>query len=145
MGYDSRLIIVTAPHLGKDNKPTDTWKDTPFCLELASVDLCKVGPGPVGELFAASIRAEKVRIEFNGWRYSFYGADGNTQVSIDRYNDPVSPVDLDDLIAAIHSEIDGEEYPYRRHTMALGLLEAIAADKAQGRWPEGVVVLHYGH
>lgn len=148
MGYESNLYICAAPHLDEDGAPRMIYDDVAYCQVVAEYDLSKMGSGPVQDLFQSSIKAEKARIEVHTWKHGIYErAEGNTQYSTDKYGDPLAPVSLDELVAALRQQTETDEpHAYRRLAPALALLQAFSDQQADGRWgPEGILVLHYGH
>jgi len=113
---------------------TKTW----FSL-MATLDLCKIGDGPLSKL------VEKAKIKAKKPKHFYYVyLDGNTEEEEDCYGDHFKPVEIAEVIKALEQEQALEaskgENRYRRFVWALGLLKAI-----QSQDGEHVKVLFYGH
>ncbi len=156
MGYEIKLIIGKAtgvkwperekdkrkPYadgsgfedkLDKDGNPVLTGRTGIFFQTMAEVDLCKIGSGPLDALHSKTIGTAKAN---PATFYEFYGTtDGNHAVSVDRYDDPLWPVSVVEVLTALKKE-GGD---YRRVKWTIGLLETMADD------PEELEVMFFGH
>ena len=117
MGYEVKLYLgeVAAPF------PTETRA---FLMEVASVDLCKVG-------FDFT--------EHGGVPVYLYGPDGgNTRTVEDRYGKQLVAITPESALNSLQRAAKRDSY--RRYDMAIALLETFIAGKFDN---PGVVV--YGH
>lgn len=122
MGYESRLHVVSV---------CDDYAQI-----IGMVDLCKIGGKP--DVFKHPIC------------YDVYIDSGNEPTIKDKYGDHLTDCSLDEAIDCIEKMnkevIENNEFgghSYRRFTVALGLLRAIANDTL---WEnENIRVIHYGY
>lgn len=159
MGYESKIYLVeshNAAHLTggflKDDYTRDHLRDEKgelvpgpqgrYCSVIAMIDLCKCGyDAPVSTVISEAIKAQKAVLASEAKPAPFGLYQGEDFVVEDPYGDPLAPIDLDDLIAALETEVAGE-YAYRRFTLALGMLKTFRDLRAD--YPS-TFVLHYGH
>lgn len=117
MGYESKLIVVDVTNL-EDN-------GLKWAAKIAEIDLCKAG-----------IPAEFFKKKAGCY---IYADDGNTKITVDRYDDPLTVCsDVPKFIAWMKEQHEIEYY--RRRPMAIALLESINEED----WAN-IKVLHYGH
>jgi hypothetical protein len=161
MGYETRLIVGKAtdqkmPEFERDlTKPYDdgsgfekkkdadgndipTGRTIQWFHNMAEVDLAKMGEGPLSDLHDRYVKFAK---DAPAVAWEVYGfTDGNHAVTEDCYGDPLTPVPIAEVLAALKKEnsIAGQN-KYRRVLWAIALLEAMVDD------PEGLSVLFYGH
>ncbi len=114
MGYEVRMKIGRAIDYSNDKEEVN---EISFLVD-AEIDLSVIGGGALGKLVMKSQTAAE---ENKKESYYFYGSDGNSRITRDNYDAPFSPVEIDEVIAAIES--DGDEY--RRFKWALALLNSI--------------------
>lgn len=149
MGYEIQLI---AGEIGS----TDTF------IEIARVDLSKIGNGPLHNLIAYA--KGKDTPNFIDWKFlkdvkgSHLGVDpssseifgigmdyktvsiweGDEKISEDPYGDPLPAVPLLHILAAIDQEL--KLGGYRRFSLAKALLDEFATSK----W-DNIFIVPYGH
>lgn len=128
MGYEITLVIGSI--LGGGNGDC--------ILTIATVDLCKIGDGPMSTLNAKDQNRDK------GKSY-FYADDGNTHITKDLYDAPLRVRSPREVIQALEgekriSEERGETF-YRRFDVALAMLKRIEETFIH----EAVGVLFFGH
>ena len=123
MGYEVRLFAVERLTDFDDGGPA-------FASVVAEIDLCKIGDGKMSDLHTASTPLKP--------RAYVYGLDGDTQFKLDRYDKPLSVMEVDDVIKAI--EHDNKTEKYRRFTMALAMLKVFRKE-----FGKEAKVLGYGH
>ena len=123
MGYESKLVIVKKSHLGADpDCDNKTWAE-----KIAEVNLSCVGN------------------ECAFWNYPptdcyYYDDEVDHPILKDKYEEELKEIPLDDCITIL--EDANTKDPYRRYTIALGLLKAFNDND----WCDGdIVVLHYGY
>jgi len=129
MGYEIKLIIGNLSEGGNGNQ---------CCLIIGTIDLCKVGDGPMSTLNAK-------REDTDNGKVYFYADDGNTQIKKDLYDAPLRLRTLREVIKALEeeskiSEEKGETF-YRRFDIALAMLKRIEKTFTGER----VGVLFFGH
>ena len=149
MGYEIKLI---AGEIGA----TKTF------IEIASVDLSKIGNGPLSKLIAYSKGKETP--DFSDWKFlkdvkgSHLDVDtsaseifdigmnynnveiweGDGKISEDLYGDPLPAIPVKQVLAALHEELKYERY--RRFELAKELLEELSTSK----W-DNIFIVPYGH
>jgi hypothetical protein len=149
MGYEIKLIAG------------DITSDKSF-LEIASVDLSKIGNGPLSKII--SYAKGKETPDFNDWKFlkdvkgSHLGLDpltseifdvgmnydnvsiweGIDKISEDPYGDPLPAMPIQHVLAAINAELKIEKY--RRFELAKQMLDELASSK----W-DNIFVVPYGH
>ena len=111
MGYEVRMKIGNVSSSG-------------FISSIAEVDLCKIGDDRIDQLVQDSQNPEK---NISGKPVYFYGADGNTQITEDRYGKRMYPVSAKVVLNTFKKEMkeNKESAEYRRYKMALVLLESV--------------------
>ena len=117
MGYESKLYVVDKHDWKFANKK---WGEV-----IAMFDLCSVP-----------------RLNFSSYPATdcyIIADDGNTEITEDRYGDPLKEVPIQDAINMIEKAIETEDY-YRRYKPCLDMLKGFNPDN----WGN-LVVLHYGH
>ena len=129
MGYEIKLIVGSI--LGGVNGDD-------CILTIATVDLCKIGGGPLSTLNVTDQNRDK------GKAY-FYADDGNTHITRDLYDAPLRVRSLREVIQALEgekkiSEERGETF-YRRFDIALALLKRTE----ETFFHEAMGVLFFGH
>lgn len=125
----------------KDEKgnPIKTGREKKWFSLMATLDLCKIGDGPLAKLVEKSkVKAKKPK-QFYYWYF-----DGNTEEEKDCYDERFLPVPVSEVVKALEKEIELEEksadkFHYRRFAWALGLLKAIEEEGSD------LKVLFYGH
>lgn len=149
MGYEIKLIAG------------QITTDKSF-LEIASVDLSKIGNGPLSKII--SYAKGKETPDFNDWKFlkdvkgSHLGLDpltseifdvgmnydnvsiweGIDKISEDPYGDPLPAMPIQHVLAAINAELKIEKY--RRFELAKQMLDELASSK----WND-IFVVPYGH
>lgn len=149
MGYEIELI---AGEIGT----TKTF------IEIARVDLSKIGNGPLSKLI--SYAKGKETPDFNDWRFlkdvkgshldldpltseifdvgmSYSNVDiwqGDEKIIEDPYGDPLPAIPVKQILAAINEELKIERY--RRFELAKVLLEELSSSK----W-DNIFIVPYGH
>lgn len=114
--------------------PVPTGRTMHWFQEMAMVDLCKLGyqDDALNRLIADSHK--KAKTDPLNVHY-FFGSDGNTQITEDRYGSGMTPVPIADVLAAMEKYADY----YRRTRWALALLRSMEEDA------EGLEVLFFGY
>jgi len=163
MGYEVKLLIgEVSKHLEPDYKRSETpeidgntlyypyledknkkWipngREKRRFQIMGTLDLCKIGSGPLAKLIEKStVKAKKPK------QYIYWYPDGNTEEEEDCYGDRFKPVSVKEVVKALEEEVaeaeaKGEEQ-YRRFVWALGLLRAM-----QDYAGSELSVLFYGH
>lgn len=114
-----------------------TGRTEHYFMAMASLDLCKLGyqDDALNRLIAQSFDKGK---EMNSKEFHyFYEADGNTQLTEDKYGAVFWPVPVESVLSAmIESHGDSE---YRRAKWAIALLASMANDQ------EALEVIFFGH
>jgi hypothetical protein len=149
MGYEIKLIAG------------EITSDKSF-IEIASVDLSKIGNGPLSKIIAYAKGKETP--DFNDWKFlkdvkgAHLGLDALTseifdvgmnynnvsiwegvdKISEDPYGDPLPAVPVQQILVAIDAELKVEKY--RRFELAKQMLEELASSK----W-DSIFVVPYGH
>ena len=123
MGYESRFYIVDKTDI-KSLDGKRYWAQV-----IAMFDLCKV--------YAVS---SPIQDKYPATDAYIYADDGNTEITKDKYGEPLIEIPIDDLIQLIEKVITSEGYYYRRYNPFLQLLKGF--NKSDWR---NLVVLHYGH
>jgi hypothetical protein len=137
MGYEVKMYIIEKSDQ-KSHRSGLYWASV-----IGMVDLCKVGHhGKVSDL----IKKQDAEVYF-------YAEDGNTEVTVDRYDEPLRVLDPGVVLAAMmhdHAQDPYRRYavaipmlrdPYRRYAVAIPMLrEAIDAFSK-----DRLKVLFYGH
>jgi hypothetical protein len=135
------------------------FTEIPMGSELAFVNLCKVGDGPLGKLIA-SYTKKKVAGEKPPFALYSFNTDRHNEVtdivkkadkelykeiiegivSSDKWGDWLGVIPIDEFIAALDEELKVEE-PYRRFVWASVLLKSICDS-----WDrESLFVITYGY
>jgi len=112
MGYETKMYVAVIH---------DTFRKYDDYLAWAQIigmfDLCKAGyDTETGKLISRQTTKEPVVF--------FYGDDGNTQITHDRYGDALGVISIPDMIAAMKADNEVDEY--RRFTIAIAFLEAVS-------------------
>jgi hypothetical protein len=149
MGYEIQLI---AGEIGS----TDTF------IEIARIDLAKIGNGPLHNLI--SYAKGKETPSFIDWKFlkdvkgnhldadsatsEIFGIgmdykpvsiwEGDEKISEDPYGDPLPAIPLLHILAAINQEL--KLGSYRRFSLAKSLLDAFASSS----W-DNIYIVPYGH
>lgn len=149
MGYEIKLIIGI--------------KKPDFFLEIARIDLSKIGGGPLHKLikfakgksdhldfeefkFLNDVRGSHLGVSPEmselfgiGGEYDFVSIyDGNEKIDEDLYGEPLAAVPVLQILGAINEELKSE--PYRRFSLAKKMLEELSSSE----W-EDVYVIPFGH
>lgn len=149
MGYEIKLVIgqLTPAAAPESALAKHELKYGRSLIEVARLDLSKIGSGPLGTLIDEAIKDQKVRQGEGAAKVGFYAEDGDTLVTEDRYGDPVTPVLLQGILEALVQEIEAsilaDETPYRRFVIAQALIEKIL-DTFHNSASE-LVALTFGH
>lgn len=110
-----------------------------YFMNVATIDLCKCGNSPIGQLVA---KAKKKTCKLP--KVYWYGSNGDTRITEDRYNDALRALDPKRVLAAIRKgfEESKQEYSdgYRRYAMAIALLESTIP-----RFGKNLKVAFFGH
>lgn len=131
MGYEIRLIIGHEVRHPGDN----------IILEIARVDLCKVGYGDeIAKLNILS--AEDTELKFG-----FFADNEDKLIREDKYGEPLRCRSLSKVIDALKKEKELAKTSktgilYRRYAIALSLLRSIEESFVEHK---EIVVLMYGH
>lgn len=128
MGYEVRMHIhAENGYVIEEEGATHGW-------EIARLDLCKIGyEGPLFQLIRAA-QADPNRV-----CGQFWADDGNTLISVDRYDDKLVRISGKEVLETIRKEL--KEDPYRRLKIALGLLETILESFKEDQ----IYCYFYGH
>lgn len=154
MGYETKLIIGTAsterdevetlePITENGESYSPYKKDSNGNLVLTGrkeiwfdvyveINLCKCG-------YTSNIRNIKSDNRDKNKFWFFYGSDGNTKITKDRYDDIFKPVDIEEVINAL--EKDAKSSDYRRFKWALSLLKSMK----ESRGGDDLKVILYGY
>ena len=122
MGYESRFYIVNKTDIKSMSKKR-YWAQV-----IAMFDL--------GKVYAVS---SPIRDKYQATDVYIYADDENTEITKDRYGEPLIEIPLDDMIQLMKKVITSEDY-YRKYNPFLQLLKGFH----KSDW-ENLVVLHYGH
>ncbi len=110
----------------KDDKGNivTTGRKEHWFMHMATIELCKIGSGPLADLSALShkIAKEKSATDF----HYYFADDGNTHITEDKYGDGLWPMPIAEVIEAI-SRMPGSR-TYRRFKWAKALLKAMHKD-----------------
>lgn len=161
MGYESKIYLGLTfasgpvPHLSgvyaldEDGEPdlsAPYVRQAHYTQVVAMIDLSKSG-GAVYDVIRKAIQAEKDRLATSTEDAPVYGyglyISGDEFADRDPYDDPVTPLPLDDLIEAL--EVSYALERYRRYGLALALLKGWRDQQSAFGGAETTVVLHYGH
>lgn len=125
MGYESKLIIVKKSHLDVDPDCNNkVWAE-----KIAEVRLSKVD----NQVYS------KIK-DYPVTNYYYYEHFVDEPIIKDMYGDELREIPLNDCIAILETAIKTD--PYRRYTIALGLLKSFNVND----WRDGdIIVLHYGY
>lgn len=152
MGYEIKL------HIGE----ISTLDNSTF-LEIATVDLSKIGNGPLNNLIQFA-KGKSIPVEFKDFKFlknikgKYLGADpsvsdffdvgmdyikthiwdGETKTGEDLYGDPLPAIPLEHVLAAIKEELKSDSY--RRFQLANALLQEFTSSS----W-ENIYVVPFGH
>lgn len=160
MGYEIKLIIGRSGHTGDEWKMSTrryaddsgfepekdangnivtTGRKEIYFQVMAELDLCKLGyeDNELNRLIKKSHDAAKAVSKTTVWY--FYGPDGTESTKEDRYGDPMAPVPLKEVLAAMKQHEDASSY--RRLKWAIALLEEMAKDGDA----DELQVLFFGH
>lgn len=111
MGYETKLIIGTLTHM----KCFKDKNDCDLVLEIASINLCK-----------SCFYDTWLNKERDTHRVYFYGSDGNTEISTDRYGSQLFSIDPKEVLKLMEQENKPE--PYRRYNAAIPMLKSLIKD-----------------
>jgi hypothetical protein len=107
-----------------------------FCV-YAALDLCKLGY----DEHALNLLLKRTHLAANAVKnhlvHYFYGHDGNTRFTQDRYGEPLYPVPIKEVLSAVKELSQDDEY--RRLKWADALLSSMANDHEQ------LEVIFFGH
>jgi hypothetical protein len=149
MGYEIKLIV-------------GEMSSSKSFLEIASVDLSKIGNGPLSKIIAYAKGKETP--DFSDWKFlkdvkgSHLGLDpltseifdvgmnydnvsiweGIDKITEDPYGDPLPAIPIHHVLVAIDAELRLEKY--RRFELAKQILDELASSK----W-DNIFVVPYGH
>ena len=115
MGYEVQMLV------GKVHKGFGVGKDfdKDWFQLYATVDLCKPGDSALLDLSNASEEKEI-------YTYAVMG-DGDSSVTIDRYDAKLRPIRIQDALEALYT--DQRKEHYRRFGWAIALLESMAHEE----------------
>ncbi len=108
-----------------DDNYVKTGKLETYFMIAVEIDMCKIGGS---HLFKA---LNKNTSDIN--EYYWYGYDGNTRISEDRYGDKPEVTSILECITALKKDIKESEH-YRRFDWALALLESMKDSDMQVLW-----------
>ncbi len=114
-----------------------TGRKSHWFQDMATVDLCKIGSGPLADLVANAAKAAKEAVKTD-YHY-FFADDGNTEITEDRYGDGFWPTSVSEVLAAVRGMEDAKTY--RRFIWAIPLLKAMDSGHDKGK----LSVLFFGH
>lgn len=124
-------------YLKRKGKFIETGRTSHWFEVMCDLDLCKLGyqDDALNKLIQKSHESGKANAakEF----YYFYGIDGNTEITEDKYGAIMWPVPVAEVVAAIQASLGDE--PYRRLKWLLTLLKSMSARK------HNIHVMFYGH
>ena len=125
MGYESKLIIIKKSHLNSDPDCNNkVWAE-----KIAEVRLCVVDDEVYSKIQDYPIT--------NSYYYEHLVDE---PILKDMYGDELREIPLEDCIEIL--ETANKKDPYRRYTIALGLLKSFNKND----WRDGdIVILHYGY
>lgn len=125
------------PERDEDGNIVKTGRTEFYFSSMATLDLSN--PGHTSEIMKLMDETHRrARIAKQAECYGFYGiGDGNTRLFEDRYGDPLYPVPIKTVLAALRK--DAKNHEYRRFKWAVALLASMAKDT------EELEVLLYGH
>lgn len=148
MGYEIRIHIMFV-HTDPHNNPYD------YGMEVATLDLCKCGNGPVRQLCdkyqntprekkfvlwsrdSDGLREYKKELEKLGNKDLTNRLEDGI-ITEDYYGKPIGLIPIDEFVAALKEDIELEAY--RRFKWALALIEAIQKDVKKN-----IFVATFGH
>lgn len=157
MGYEIKLYVGET--LGKPS-----GNETVSFLEIATLDLSKIGSGPLSHLIAFA-KGKSVPVDFKDFKFlkdvkgdhlevdasaadffdvgMDYGMaevyEGDVKVSEDLYGDPLPLIPLNHVLAAIDEELKTSSY--RRYRLAKSLLSEFNSQY----WSKNIYVVPFGH
>ena len=120
MGYESKFYVIDKSNLEKEDG--SRWGEV-----IAVFDMCKVY-----EL------VDKIK-NYSPTNAYIFADDGNTEITEDRYNDPLTEIPIKDMIEILE-ELKPVMGSYRRYEPFLQMLKAFDTEE----WHE-LVILHYGY
>ncbi len=110
MGYETELLI------GKD---TDmVFEGRTYFQLVATIDMCKLGESALFNLPWVNETPEERR-----WEWYPPTGDGDTSISVDRYDSVPRPIPLIDVLEALEEDIDQDDY--RRLKWAYHMLRSM--------------------
>lgn len=124
MGYESRFYVVEKSNLAS-NENGLRWAEV-----IAMYDMSKV--------YCIS---GKIRNKFPKTDVYIYSDDGDTEITEDRYGEPLTEISLEDMIKIL-KEVETELSDYRRYKPFKKMIEGFISERS--RWGD-LVVLHYGY
>lgn len=122
MGYESRIYVVDKkdPFIGD----TECWGEI-----IAMFNMCKYPP-------IADFMREQPKTNCY-----IFADDGNTKITEDKYDEPLTEASLDDVIKILVKELENGDC-YRRTSPLLNMLRGLNEKSYQFN---NLVVLHYGY
>ena len=123
------------PERDENGKPVETGRVMNYFTKYAEVDMCKLGgqDDSLNRLIQHSFSLAK---QHPDKVYYFYGRDGNSEVTEDRYGARMHPVPLKDLVRALNDLPDLE---YRRLRWLKALVDSMSDDT------EEMFAMFYGY
>lgn len=125
MGYEVRMHIHSEWPLTKEDYPEE---DFFHGVEIARIDLCKIGHGPLWDV-----------IQQADTFGAFFADNGNDLISKDCYGDRLRRVPGKLVAEALEAELAADYY--RRFSMALAMLN----DALKGFGEEKIFCYFFGH
>ena len=124
MGYEVKLIVGVRTDQVNYKKPEQNWFHV-----YAEIDLSKIGTCPLEKLMFENQTKKPVVF--------WYGTDGNTTITEDRYGESYLPIPIKLVVKAVEKCVAGDDY--RRFKWALALLKSMQGNT------EDISVVAYGH
>ena len=106
------------PYLrGEDGGVVYTNTIETYFMSYAEIDLCKIGDAEIGKVLTVNKGDSEIY---------WYGADGNTRIHSDCYDDKPNVASVADCIKAL--EVDVKNDDYRQFKWALALLKSMKGE-----------------
>ena len=124
MGYEQKFYFVDISR----SKGVSNCQDKNWAEVIAMFDYCK-----------DSRLADFVRRVGKDSNCYIYADDGNTEVCVDDYGDPLMLIDVDYMLGYLAGNKDDE---YRRYSLFYDMVKSFSENKSKFR---NLAILRYGH